>query len=456
MAEPLRRPRLGLTVAVAAVALAASGCLQNPNPTGGAGGGGLGGFVDGGTADGDKRVTILGAFGGAEADAFKASLAGFEKDSGITVDYTPDQDFTTTVKQKVNSGDAPDIGLFPQPGGLLEFAAQNKVNPIDTYLDYDSLDSTLVPGLLDSARYKGRVYGAPMRLAVKSLVWYPKPSWADAGYSTEPKSIQELASVTDKVKADGVPPWCMGWESDQATGWVGTDWIEELVLRMWGPDVYDQWVSHQIPFNDKRIVQAFDEFGKLAKTEGNVLGGVRGILNTPFGEAMNPAFGAKPQCYLMRQGNFISGFLPADVQANLDAKVGIFVYPPYEGGYEGSAILGGGDIAGLFNGNDDDAKAVMRFITSDKFGAEWAKAGGWLSPHRTFDDSNYPDDTTRQMAKIAADADVFRFDGSDLMPKEVGSGTFWTGMVQWMSGKSSQEVADQIEASWPKAAGQSS
>ena len=148
--------------ALATAALTLTGCLQNPNPTGGAGGGGLSGFVDGGSADGDKQVTILGAFGGAEADAFNASLEKFSADTGIRVQYTPDQDFTTTIKQKVNSGDAPDIGLFPQPGGLLEFAAEDKVNPIDVFLDYDKLDSTLVPGLLDSARYNGRVYGAPM------------------------------------------------------------------------------------------------------------------------------------------------------------------------------------------------------------------------------------------------------------------------------------------------------
>ena len=121
-----------------------------------------------------RRVTILGAFGGAEAEAFEASLAPFEQESGIEVQYTPDPDFTTTVKQKVNSGDAPDIGLFPQPGGLLEFAGQDKVNPIDTYLDYERSTAPWCPGFLDSARYRGRVYGAPMRIAVKSLVWYPK------------------------------------------------------------------------------------------------------------------------------------------------------------------------------------------------------------------------------------------------------------------------------------------
>jgi alpha-glucoside transport system substrate-binding protein len=152
----------------------------------------------------------------------------------------------------------------------------------------------------------------------------------------------------------------------------------------------------------------------------------------------------------MRQGNFISGFFPKPVQENLDDRVGIYVFPPYAGGYEGQPIVGGGDLAALFNGNDPDAQAVAQFLTSDKFGGEWAKIGGWLSPHKTFDASNYPNETTKEMAKIAADADVFRFDGSDLMPKAVGSDSFWKEMVKWQNGQSSQATVDAIEATWPK------
>ena len=130
--------------------------------------------------------------------------------------------------------------------------------------------------------------------------------------------------------------------------------------------------------------------------------------------------------------------LPEDVQADLDNQVGIYVFPTFEGGYDGRPILGGGDLAALFNGNDDDAKEVMEFLTSDKFGAPWAKAGGWLSPHKTFDASNYPNETTRKIADIANEADVLRFDGSDLMPKAVGSDVFWNEMVKWENGQSSQ------------------
>jgi alpha-glucoside transport system substrate-binding protein len=126
------------------------------------------------------------------------------------------------------------------------------------------------------------------------------------------------------------------------------------------------------------------------------------------------------------------------------------LFPPLEGGYDGQPVLGGGDMAALFNGEDDEAKEAMEFLTSDEFGAEWAQAGGWLSPHATFDASNYPDETTKKIADLVAEADVFRFDASDLMPAEVGAGTFWTGMVDWTTGtKTTDEVTADIEASWP-------
>jgi alpha-glucoside transport system substrate-binding protein len=434
----------------ALTAFAATGCLQDPN-AGGGGGTAAGGVADNSSADGDQQVQILGAFGGVEAEGFEASLAAFEEESGIDVEYVSDQAFDTTVKQRVNSGQAPDIGIFPQPGGLLELAADGNVQPISGYLDFDALDNTLIPGFLDAARLNGVYYGAPMRMAVKSLVWYPRQPYEQGGYPTEFRSIQQLMETTDEIKADGTAPWCMGWFSDQATGWVGTDWIEEYVLRMHGPDVYDEWVNHEIPFNDERIVASFEAFGELAKTEGNVFGGARGVLNTAFGEAMFPAFRNPPRCMLERQGNFATGFYPTDVQQNLDERVGLFVFPPWEGGFEGQPILGGGDLAASFNGDDEDTKAVMEFITSAEFGAEWAQAGGWLSPHRTFDASNYPDETTRSIAEIAANADVFAFDASDLMPKEIGSDAFWKGMVSWMQGDvTSQEAATDIENAWPE------
>ena len=184
------------------------------------------GFVDNNQTDGDGEVTILGAYGGDEKENFEKALEPFEEESGIDIKYTEDPTSRPRSRPAWRRATAPDIGFFPQPGGLLELAADGKIQPIDTFLDYDKLDDTLVPGLLDSARLDGRVYGAPMRLANKSIVWYPKKAWDAAGLQGPP-TLQELTAPRQQIKRPGHHPWCMAWNADQATGWVGTDWIEQ-------------------------------------------------------------------------------------------------------------------------------------------------------------------------------------------------------------------------------------
>lgn len=440
--NPSRRTVMGGAAAASALGLA--GCLNNPDDSGGGGGAG------GGSA-GDGVVTILGAFAGAEAEGFTAALEAFEEESGITIEYTGDQDFATTIRTRAGAGDAPDIALFPQPGGLLDLANDGLIAPVGDYLDIESLESTLIPGFLDAAMLDGQAYGAPMRMAVKSLVWYPTAAYEEGGWSTEPATMQELFGIAEEIKATGIAPWADAWNNDQATGWVGTDWLEEFILRIHGPEVYDQWTSHEIPFNDPKIVEALDQLGELLQTEGNVLGGSQTILNTAFSEASLPLFEDPPRAMLHRQGSFVTGFFPEDILADLDNAVGVYVLPAWEGGFDGVPMLGGGDLAALFAQEDDEAIQVMEFLSSPDFGGEWAQVGGWLSPHQTFDNSHYPDETTRRVADIASSAEVFRFDGSDLMPGSVGGGSFWTGMVEWINGdKTSQEVCDDIEASWPE------
>lgn len=187
----------------------------------------------------------------------------------------------------------------------------------------------------------------------------------------------------------------------------------------------------------------------MATADGQVYGGVKGVVNTTVAESMFPAFEDPPKCVLERQGSFEVSFLPADVQADLDSEVGVIPFPAADDSGS-TAILGGGDLAALFNGDDEDAIAVMEFLTSDEFGVEWAQAGGWLSPHTTFDVENYPNQTTKDIAESSYGASAVVFDGSDVMPKEVGSGTFWTGMVDWIQGKDSQSTAADIESSWPQ------
>jgi alpha-glucoside transport system substrate-binding protein len=283
---------------------------------------------------------------------------------------------------------------------------------------------------------------------LKSLVWYPKKAFEAKGYKV-PTTIAELEALTNQIKADGTAPWCVGIESAGATGWVGTDWIEDFVLRYGGPEKYDQWVKHEIPFTDPVVVQAGQEFEKLALADGNVFGGRKGVVSTNFAVAMNPEFQDPPKCFLHRQGNFITqkGFLTEKARANLDENVGVFQLPGASA--TDKPMLGGGDSAGAFT-NDEDVKKALEFITSPTFKFSNPEAFPYISPHKDFDTSNYAEQMTRNVAELGYASTVFRFDGSDLMPGAVGAGSFWKGMTAWISGQQSlDETLKNIDDSWP-------
>jgi alpha-glucoside transport system substrate-binding protein len=238
-------------------------------------------------------------------------------------------------------------------------------------------------------------------------------------------------------------------ESAAATGWVATDWLEDFVLRYGGPEKYDQWTRHEIPFNDPVVVQAAQEFEKLALADGNVFGGRKGVVSNNFGTAINPMFQDPPKCFLHKQGNFITqkGFITEKVRQKLDDEVGVFQLPGTDPNTK--PLLGGGDLAAAFS-KDDDTKKAMEFITSPNFKFTNIAAATWLSPHKTFDVSVYPNKTTQEIARLAYGSTVFRFDGSDTMPGAVGAGSFWKGMTSWVSGqKSLDEALKDIDESWP-------
>jgi alpha-glucoside transport system substrate-binding protein len=223
--------------------------------------------------------------------------------------------------------------------------------------------------------------------------------------------------------------------------------MEDLMLRTAGPNVYDQWISHEIPFNHPSVKKAAEIMVKIWLDPKLTLGAPTTIPTTYFGDAILPLFENPPKAYLHRQGNFITGFMPDTIQKNLVEEVGVFALPEINSQW-GTPVLGGGDQFVAFS----DRPAVMEFLkylTTWESCKSWAKAGGALFPHQDQDFNDYPNVLEAELAKILVNAKVFRFDASDLMPAEVGAGTFWTGMADLVTGSKVDEVLNAIEKSWP-------
>ncbi len=392
-------------------------------------------------------VTMSGPFTDEDAVKFNNSIAAFEEATGIDIQYEGSKEFEASIGVRVEAGDPPDIADFPQPGLLKTFVAQGEVVDLTDILPQESYDNYL-QSWWDMAAMPGPdgdiTAGVWHRFNAKSLVWYPVDDFEAAGYEI-PETWDEMVALSDQIVADGDKPWCVGFESGAATGWAATDWMEEIMLRTTSLDNYDMWTTGELPFSSPEVKNALTILDELW-TDEYVYGGREAIVTTFFGDAPTPMFEDPPKCWLHKQGNFITSFFPEGAEAGVDYDV--FYLPPIDEEY-GKPFLVAGDIMAMFN-DRPETRAVMEFFTKGEAVKEWLAAGGALSPHLDAELDWYGDDLDRGIAELVTEATSVRFDGSDLMPGEVGAGSFWTGMTDFFSGTADMDtVLAEIDESWP-------
>jgi alpha-glucoside transport system substrate-binding protein len=370
---------------------------------------------------------------------------------GVTVKYEGDKDFEKNLPQRAQSGNLPDLAYIPQPGLLQTMVDTGKTLPANKTVS-DFVDKYFGEDWRKYGSVDGELYAAPLGANVKSYVWYSPTKFTEKSYKV-PTTLDELMTLTEKIAADdaAAKPWCAGFGSGTATGWPGTDWLEDMLLRTADKETYDKWVEHEIPFNDPKVVEALGKVSAILKDPKYVNGGfgdVGSIATTTFQDGGQPILTGK--CYLHRQASFYAANWPAGTKVAEDGDVWAFYLPSKD--TSSKPVLGGGEFVATFS-DKPEVQAFAAYLASP----EWANAkaktteGGWVSANKELDPANLKSAIDQQSAKLLQDpATVFRFDGSDMMPSAVGAGTFWTEMTNWVKGQDDKKTLDNIEQSWPK------
>ena len=401
------------------------------------------------------KVTIYTSITNPELQYHIDAIKDFEKCTGITVQYQGTKDFEGNLKTKVQGGNAPSIALFPQPGLLRTFAESGDLKPSTKELT-QLAQKNWASSWIDLGTDDGIYFGAPLGANLKSLVWYSPKYFKQWGYSV-PTTWQQMIDLSDKAAADGHKPWCVGIESGDATGWPLTDWMEEVMLRMYGPDVYDQWTQHQIPFNDPRVLKVLQTVGSIVKNPKYVnagIGDVSSIATTAFQKGGLPIESGK--CVFHAQANFYAANWDKGTKVAADGDVFAF-YEPTMSDKFGKVVEVGGEFVGAFS-DKPEVEAVELYLASGEWATKKASlnsaagTSGWATANKAVDPSVFKDPIDKLSVQILTDpSSTARFDASDSMPSEVGSGTFWTAMTQWILGKADDKATlDTIEKSWPK------
>jgi alpha-glucoside transport system substrate-binding protein len=401
------------------------------------------------------EVEVLSQWIDAENDNFNAALAPFVEATGINVNAEGITEYETVLITRVEGGNAPDIAQIAQPGNMQAFAAEGQLVSVSDWINMETLSENYLESFITLGSYNDSVYGIFYKTDVKSIVWYPVQAFADNGYEI-PATWDELIALSDQIVADGNGnPWCTSMEHGDASGWVATDWVEDILLRSAPPETYAQWINHEIPFNDPEVLEAADLMSQAWFTEDYVFGGNTGINAIWVGDSQNPMFDPieSPQCWMHKQAAWIPGFWPTDADENPLYEPGVdsnfFYFPPIDAEY-GSPVLGSGDQFMMFD-DRPEVRALMEYFATPEAAKGWIELGGFISPNRGVPLDWYTTYPNNELAAILASADSFGFDASDAMPAEVGAGTFWSGMVEWVAanGEGTEEIFQAIEDSWP-------
>jgi alpha-glucoside transport system substrate-binding protein len=364
-------------------------------------------------------ISVMAVWTGPEQASFQAVLDGFkEANPDVTVNYTSAGDqLPTQLSTAVEGGNPPDIAVLPQPGLMTDFVGKNALQSLD--FAKDDIQTNLGDSAVELGSVDGTLYGFLFKAANKSTVWYNVAAFEDAGVEP-PTTWDEFLEAAKTINASGVPAYSIGG----ADGWTLTDLFENIYLRSAGAEKYDQLSKHEIPWTDQSVKDALTEMGKVLGDTGNIVGGTAGALQTDFPTSVTNVLSANPKAAQVIEGDFVPGAVEHGLKPETDFNV--YAFP--EIGDSGAAVVGGGDTVVMFN-DSPAAQALVRYLASAEAAEIWAGRGGFASLNKEIDTSVYPDAITQTTAGALSEAEVFRFDLSDLQPAAFG-GTVGQGLFK--------------------------
>ncbi|HBE76291.1 MAG TPA: ABC transporter substrate-binding protein [Firmicutes bacterium] len=388
------------------------------------------------SAFGDSSaVSITGTWGGSELATFMKIADA----AGVKVTFNTTRDLNAVLATAVKAKTLPDIAILPNPGKLQELAKQGVLMPLN-YLSKNELRN-YAKTWVSLGSYGGKLYGVYFKVANKSVIWYNPKEFKKNGWAV-PKTWNELIALDKKIVAAGKTPWSIG--SD--IGWPLSDWVENIMIRTAGPEVYQKWIDHEIAWTDPAVKKAFQTWGQIVGDPKNLAGGIDGTLATTFQNGAVAVFQENSKAYMYYEGDFMGGIVTSQLPGvKLGEDMDFFAFPSIDPKY-GVPVVGGADVFVAFS-NKPEVKKLMKYLTTVQAN-EIAVKNGFLSQNKGVSLDAYPNVVSKNSASILTKAEVYAFDASDLMPPAVGNqGGYWDACKQYIQDPSKLDsILENMEA----------
>ncbi|MEN6434592.1 MAG: ABC transporter substrate-binding protein [Anaerolineaceae bacterium] len=370
-----------------------------------------------GAASGDE-ISMLYQWSGQEEERLNQILKPLVDTCGIVLkpESTRDQALLDT---RVQAGNPPDIAFW-NVTQLQQYKDKLKVMS-----DLGAIKDAYIPGAIDPGVIDDRWIGLPVKSDIKTIIWYSPVNFEAAGYKV-PTTWDELNTLVEQMVTDGNVPWSMGLESGDATGWTGSDFIQDILLIQQGPEYVMKIINGTVPYNDAGVKAAYELYGKWATDPKYTVGGAEGTLSTNFNDAILKVFSDPPEAYMVKQSGFAGGTITTQYpNMEFGKDYDFFVIPGAQG------LQGGSDWMMAFS-DKPAVKALVSYLSSTEGGVAWAKASFDLSPNKAAA-GNYTDAGLIKKAEAFYSAKGFTPDIGDTIPGGFGSAE-WKAIVDYLNG----------------------
>lgn len=374
--------------------------------------------IDCAGAKAGDTLSMLYQWSGEEEAKLNKILKPLVDACGITLkpESTRDQGLLDT---RVKAGTPPDVAFW-NVTQLVQYK--------DMLKTMDSLGAdkaNYIPGATDPGTIDGKWLGLPVKTDIKSIIWYSPANFQALGY-TVPTTWDELNTLVEKMVSDGKVPWSMGFESGDATGWTGSDFIQDILLVQQGPQYVMNIINGTVPYNDPGVKQAYETYGKWASDPKYTVGGAKGTLSTNFNDAILKAFSDPPQAMMVKQSGFAGGTITTQYPNDkYGTDYDFFVIPGLKG------MQGGSDWMMAFS-DTPAVKALVTYLSSPLGGKNWAAAGFALSPNKG-GQGNFTDPALVKQAAAFYTTQGLTPDIGDSIPGGFGTAE-WKAIVDFVNG----------------------
>ena len=364
-----------------------------------------------------------------DKEYFEEELVNISKKLNIRIQYKEVQDPETYIINNPNSKIS--IAIIPNPQGVTNLASRGNIYSLDNIIiDETSLRELYPSHLKDIVSYNNNIYSGWLRLFPNSLIWFDISKlneYPDVDFTTFESLINSTKNLADK----NISPWCANSESGASTGWIQTNWMEDLLLTTYGPEVYDEWSRLEIAAANVKIYSVLNNLGSFIFYPSMIENGHQEIFNIEFRNLPKMLLNNNNDCFLSWSGHYFRYYIPEEYKYEKD--FGVIKLPSVT--YENS-LVGIGDSLVLVENNEVSIK-TMQSLLSKNFGEVWAQKNDseFISANKNFDKAFIKNSLTSYKFDITHDAlkkDMFRYDASEIMARPIGANLLWKMFIDYI------------------------